>query len=127
MQYSNIDKEGFEIVSGTELIMYFYSKNRPTMKVIKENGWHWHTDESIIILRGKSFNNKSITFNIDVEEINSSIREINEEKFNIIIILEFAAFIGSCEIVKEIKAADASQETRRMIPPQAVENKPKRG
>lgn len=127
MQYSKIDNDSFEIVRGTELIMYFYSKRMPTLDLIMEKGWHWHTEESIVIYRGKSFNNKSTAFNIDAQEIKDSIKEMKEDKFKIVILLEFALFIGSCEIVQEIKTADASQVTRRIIPHQAVENKPKRG
>lgn len=116
VQHTNVSSECFEIPKNSEIFVYFYDKTRGVPVVSDENGWRRNLADSIVILRGKVFNEQELTFNVITEEIVSLINKLKGNPFNIVIISENAVITGTCKIIQNDVSENDSLRIRKFAP-----------
>lgn len=116
VQHTNVSSECFEIPKNSEIFVYFYDKSRGVPVVSDENGWRRNLADSIVILRGKVFNEQELTFNVITEEIVSLINKLKGNPFNIVIISENAVITGTCKIIQNDVSENDSLRVREFPP-----------
>lgn len=116
VQHTNVSSECFEISKNSEIFVYFYDKSRGVPVVSDENGWRRNLADSIVILKGKAFNEQELTFNVVTEEIESLINQLKGNPFNIVIISEIAVITGTCKIIKDDVTENDSLRIRKFAP-----------
>lgn len=116
VQHTNVSSECFEIPKNSEIFVYFYDKSRGVPVVSDENGWRRNLADSIVILKGKVFNDQELTFNVITEEIVSLINKLKGNPFNIVIISEDTVITGTCKIIKDDITENDSLRVRKFPP-----------